>query len=376
MQKKHILYVHHGKGIGGAPISLRNLVESIIKENRYKITVLFLFDTEAVSLFDHLECNKIILNKPYFYFNHTSRWAKAWKIHVLFLMVISWVYTVLYRAPKILKSLKPDLVHLNSSVLTDWSFVCQNLGIKNIIHIREAISFGHFGIRYRIIKNMLSNFPNARIFISQENIQRLGWKADMSSLVVYNDVGENFKNIEKLQKDNMSTLNVLFLGGLSPIKGINTVVKSIPFISDNVIIHICGHFNKTTIFKKHPELDNPKIKIIGLLKNVSHFMKKMDLLVCPITTTHFCRPVIEASSIGIPTVISDIEGVSEMVLNGHTGLHFKEGDGKDLADKINNLSENIPFVNELGLNAKNRFQEVFSPDKGIKKILSIYKKLL
>ena len=49
MPKKKILYIHHGKGIGGAPLSLLYLIESLDKQ-KYHPIVLFLHYSEVVDL--------------------------------------------------------------------------------------------------------------------------------------------------------------------------------------------------------------------------------------------------------------------------------------------------------------------------------------
>ena len=50
MNKKKILYIHHGKGLGGAPLSLLYLIQALDK-TKYHPVVLFLYDSEVVDLF-------------------------------------------------------------------------------------------------------------------------------------------------------------------------------------------------------------------------------------------------------------------------------------------------------------------------------------
>src|SRR5277367_6848761 len=48
--KKTILFIHHGKGLGGAPLSLLYLIQGLDK-SKYHPCVLFLHDSEVIEMY-------------------------------------------------------------------------------------------------------------------------------------------------------------------------------------------------------------------------------------------------------------------------------------------------------------------------------------
>ena len=65
MNKQTILYIHHGKGLGGAPISLLTLIKAL-DLTCYRPIVLFLYDSEALKLFRDDVNNPLSILYSYF----------------------------------------------------------------------------------------------------------------------------------------------------------------------------------------------------------------------------------------------------------------------------------------------------------------------
>ena len=127
---KKILYIHHGKGLGGAPLSLLYLIKGLNKK-KYNPLVLFLYDSEVIELY---KSNGIETIGPVFEhdFAHTKIWWYKWyQIHHLTKSIYSQIKTVLLKASYWYNKIKPDIVHLNTSSLVAWGIVAksQNLAI-------------------------------------------------------------------------------------------------------------------------------------------------------------------------------------------------------------------------------------------------------
>ena len=75
MEHPKILFIHHGKGIGGAPLSLLYLVEGLLKTT-YKPLVVFLHDSDAMTLFK----KKNIRKKKYYQSFKISRESKLCRL--------------------------------------------------------------------------------------------------------------------------------------------------------------------------------------------------------------------------------------------------------------------------------------------------------
>ena len=76
MPKKKILYIHHGKGIGGAPLSLLYLIENLDKQ-KYHPIVLFLHYSEVVDLYKSKGI-EVVDPISELDFPHTKIWWLRW----------------------------------------------------------------------------------------------------------------------------------------------------------------------------------------------------------------------------------------------------------------------------------------------------------
>jgi glycosyltransferase involved in cell wall biosynthesis len=111
-------------------------------------------------------------------------------------------------------------------------------------------------------------------------------------------------------------------------------------------------------------------------ENVPALLAVSDLLVFPSTQPHFARPVIEAAAMGKPSVASNLDGVSELVDSGKTGLLVPARDPRALAKAIATLLEDKNQRQRIGeaahVFARSRFDSVAQ----VKKMMNVYNNLL
>ena len=112
---KRILYIHHGGGLGGAPLSLLYLLKQLDR-SRYEPTVLTLRDGPIVDLYRQ-EGIETHVAQGIYDFSHTElesySGTQLWRLP---LQVARFLPSVA-ATRRYLTQFKPDLVHLNSSTL-------------------------------------------------------------------------------------------------------------------------------------------------------------------------------------------------------------------------------------------------------------------
>ncbi len=353
---KRVLFIHHGIGIGGAPRSFAQLANKLGSEG-VDIKVLYLKDSDAKGLLKDVEYN--IVGLPLVYFNHSSRWYRWYEIHIVLLQFFSWFFTVFIVAPYWLKKIKPDVVYLNSSVLTDWLVVTKLMKIKNVLHVRESISRGYLGIRKNIIKMLLENFSDELIFLSQHNRKRLrSLKTNVS--VIHNYVNESVEQYQFSKK----IYDIIYVGGSGKIKGIE-IIKSLLRKRGDLSFCLLGYY-ENNFLAEFNEFNNITIK--GAVKNPLDYISQSKMLIFPAITPHFPRPVIEALGCGTVPIASNLDGMDEIITNGFDGLLFESGN-------ILSLIETIDKIKSLNLdllirNGKLTFNKKFS-HKNEDEILSL-----
>ncbi len=386
-----ILFIHHGKGIGGASLSLLYLVLGLDKQKFHPI-VLFMANSAAVELFRK---NNIQIIGPINRsdFSHTKIWWYRWYHgHHLLRALIDSAKLLLGQADSLLKKIRPDIVHLNTSSLFAWAICARKNNIPVVWHIREPLSSGYFGIRKKLTTLAVKKLADTIVPICKNDA--LPWADDRKTSVIYNAVPTDRFKADNKEKN--SNLTLLFLGGLSQEKGTLLLLlafkKVLEFqpeaklliaglwapklglFESNFAITAWQKYCKKTLSEL--ELIKNSIEILGVCQNVDQLINSSTLLVSPFTVGHFSRPVIEAGFLSKPVVAPNLPPFDELIEDGKTGLLFKASDAHDLAAKILVILQNRAFASELGKNAQIFCRKKFGIEEQIRKISQIYKSLL
>jgi 1,2-diacylglycerol 3-alpha-glucosyltransferase len=99
------------------------------------------------------------------------------------------------------------------------------------------------------------------------------------------------------------------------------------------------------------------------------------VFVSPSVTETQGLTVLEAMACACPVVVANALGFKDYVKHGYNGFFAKPFDAKDFAEKIAKLIENKKLREKLAKNARKTAEE-FSTENQMKKVMSVYEKLL
>ncbi len=85
--------------------------------------------------------------------------------------------------------------------------------------------------------------------------------------------------------------------------------------------------------------------------------------------------VLEAMAAGLPVVATQVEGVAELVIHGHTGLVVPRQSPRELAEAIEKILADPTAANVLGTAGRERVRAEFSWEKMVQKYEQIYESL-
>lgn len=394
--KKKILFIHHGQGIGGASISLINTILALDKE-KYKASVLLLKESNVVKLLnqhniDYTIAKSFFYRRIYRYLVHSeASVVPLYRADILFTQILSWVFSKYVFAASELTKLEYDLVHLNSSVLTDWLAPCKKKSAV-IMHVREPIAKGVLGLRFRIIQNEISKYADKVIAISSDNAQRLDLKH--MTEIVYNFINRN----KFVQHEQVQSGKILYLGGDDFIKGYLNVVNSLDYLDSSIKVLFCGNYSLLPIANKYSinifsffkqllpsqrklrsavkkMRNHPNAIFIGLVSDVSDLLYESEFLISPFDKPHFSRPIFEAFANQRCVIGSNVEGMEEMIQDGYDGIIVDRNNPSTLANAINLLHADIEMRKTMAENGYQKAKMLFD-DSNILKIQNIYDALL
>lgn len=347
MSKKTVLYIHHGKGIGGAPLSLLYLIRGLDK-SQYRPIVLFLQESPIIDWYRKEGIQVIsplhIQDQPH----SVIRWYRWYHPHLMYRSWRDRRKTVFAIAPKIYDEVMPDIVHLNTSSLRAWAQVAHERNIPVVWHIREPIASGYFGTRSESICQAVRKYSRAIVAIS--NNDALPWKGDARVHVVHNPVDPQVFNAQKKEFSVsyekfcnehaiIKAPTILFLGGLSAAKGTHIIFgafKKLLRRLPQAQLLVGGYFEKKTSALCNPRYYipterykrqvlalykqiEPSTRLLGPIEEVPYAMQASDVVVFPATVGHFARPIIEAGFMKKPTIASKLPPLNELIVSNRTG---------------------------------------------------------
>ena len=176
---------------------------------------------------------------------------------------------------------------------------------------------------------------------------------------------------------------ILYVGRLVYEKGIQNLISAMPKILNGY------HDSKLIIAGKGGMLDElkaqansmglgDKVYFTGYLnaKQVQKMYKCADVAVFPSTYEPFGIVALEAMLAGVPTVVSDVGGLNEIIEHGVNGMKSYAGNSNSIADSVLSLLYDHKLSANISKNAKNKVKEQFNWNKIAQDTHFIYEKAI
>jgi len=177
----------------------------------------------------------------------------------------------------------------------------------------------------------------------------------------------------------------LFFGNIAPWKGIDVLIDATKIVTENLgqkfnlVIAGTPYDGYHTYFNNLIKERNNCIKIINRYiesYEISGIIKGSRFLILPYTKNfqHSASGIIPlAYTFSKPVVVSSIEPLKEYVEHERTGLIFKCGDSKQLANCIIELLEDYSKCSEMGRNAHQKILREMSLERCCEVLNNLYK---
>ncbi len=170
--------------------------------------------------------------------------------------------------------------------------------------------------------------------------------------------------------DGVPREGALFVGRLSPEKGVPTLLKA--WASLDVPLRVTGDGP----LLEHVRSANAAA-IVGLgrksREEVAAEMARAAFLVMPSESYEgFPMTLAEAFCQSLPVIASHLGAMAEIVADGVTGLHFAPGDPEDLAAKVRWAAEHPEEMFRMGANARRVYEEKYNPEANYRNLMAIY----
>ena len=263
---------------------------------------------------------------------------------------------------KLFRDLKPDCI-LSYTIKPNiyGNFAAQLLKIPTInnisglgtLFIKKSIAT-HFGkLLYKLSLNssfhiFFQNSDDKALFIKNKLV-----KKNISSVIPGS--GVNIKKFNFNRTDNKAS-KLLFVGRLIADKGVFeyldaavSILKKYPK-KEFLLVGELGCNNKTAISENQLEdytEKYPQIKYLGKTDNIISLLESVDIMVLPSYREGLSKSLIEAASMSLPIITTDVPGCRDVVKDGVNGFLCSIKSKSSLEIAINKM---------IGLNESDRLK--------------------
>ena len=177
-----------------------------------------------------------------------------------------------------------------------------------------------------------------------------------------------------------SEIRIASIGNLYPTKGFEYLIQAIKILSDN-------NFNIQAFIigegRERKELENiiaqfglkKNVILTGQISNAAQLLKAFDIYVCSSVKEGLSYTLIEAMQAGLPIVATRVGGNPELITGQKQGLLAPRQNPQALAQAMVKLINDHNLARQLGLAARQKALSEFSLTRMITKTKSVYQEL-
>ena len=138
------------------------------------------------------------------------------------------------------------------------------------------------------------------------------------------------------------------------------------------------HFSVAGSFKVRDGLTFRNIKFLGHLgkDNLYAEYQNSDLLLFLNKQDNFPNVLLEAGMHGLPVIAFQVDGVTDIIIDGYNGWLFEYGDITGISQKLIELSADKSLLEEVGMNARKRIEENYDINIQGNRYIDLYKEKL
>lgn len=298
-------------------------------------------------------------------------------------------YKVIFQLARILKDNKFDVIHIhNWSVYIEAVIAAKISGTRKIIHTVHGPYMKYKdNIRAKIkkhIRHTIERFLSIYVtqFVAVSEAIKKYMVNDMhlnpSKIKVIHNGVKGIDLSKKSMPSNSSTIRFVMVGRLATIKNHLLVLQAFKELVPSMDIEL-------TIVGDGPEAMNlmsyvnendlsQSICFLGFRNDVEDILVDKDVF---LLTSHYegiSIALLESMSLSIPSIATRVGGMSEVVVDGTTGLLIDDNDKAGLILAIKKLVNNPDVIRKMGACAYDLFIKEFNEDTVIKEYALIYGK--
>ena len=220
--------------------------------------------------------------------------------------------------------------------------------------------------------------------ITKKSMKVLGYGnvrgVDLERFSLRPEIVEAAKSIKKAD-----IFTFIFVGRIVGDKGINELIEAFTHLlkeKENIRLVIVGHYEDTLDPLKLATIDTiqktSQIEIVGAKygEELPTYYAASDCFVFPSYREGFPNTVMEAGAMGLPCIVTDINGSREIIENGKNGVIIPSKDTDALYEAMKNMiNDNVAYT-KMTANARPMIESRFEQGFVRRCLLDFYDKIM
>lgn len=299
-----ILFIHRWNDFTGSTRVLANIIETEYVDQQ--VTILALTGTGFLSLLPNVHI--ISIRYPLFRGRKIPIFTSLiWRLHALYLILLyGWNY---------------DIFYINT-IMPYYAAIVGRIYRKKIVyHVHEK--FVIKSLHVRVAEYVFNHVKSKRIFVSEYLKKQYLDKSNCESIVKYNTLSRSFlSKVLVIPVNERKQNTLLMITSLTKAKGIFTYIEVAKQLPEYTFRLLVSADMERIVDYLHHDIPN-NVEIIPKQSDIHPFLRTSDLLLNlsdpSLCIETFGMTILEAMAYGIPSVVPDVGGPTELVINGYNG---------------------------------------------------------
>lgn len=297
---------------------------------------------------------------------------------------------------KQIKKCNPDLIHLSGLQASGFhAAIAAKMEKKKVLLAIRGYSGDSCKINplkkvffYQMIEPLTLSLSDAFYTVcSHSNYQKmLSHYNSKNKGVIYNsapivnfDIKEKRKLYRNILKCSREDFLVAISGRMIYDKGISFILNAIKEVKDrNIKFIFIGNGEYINIIKQNYKdyIDSKRIILLGTRNDVLEILSACDLFLFATLHENLSNALLEAMSIGLPVIATNVGGNPEVIKDGENGFLIPKEDSKEIVNKLIILKNNPDLCQRFSEKSKQIIKNKFHQNILLDELDHLYKSLI
>ena len=359
---KNLLFVLHNLSIGGTESIVTKLAINL--KNDYQISVLVL---DKKGEFANLLAKE---NIPIYYLNR----RQGWKLENFIKFF------------KIIRLIKPDIINAHQYSSVFFSIISKIFFITNakIIFTEHGRHYPDYvSLKRKLANKILFKFVTKITAVSNFTKTALIKNEGLTSNIdiIYNGIISKFDTNINLRQELKLPNDAKIIGFIGSLRRVKNPMLAIEVfknlnIENSYLVFIGDGDLRNDLKEKVNQYQvNDKVFFLGNKFPAINYLKDLDIFIQTSFSEANPLALLEAQSLGIPCVVTDVGGTKDVITNRENGILVPIDDVVRFRNAILDILNNNQLRNKLSDNSKEVFNKKFREDIMFQSYRELFKQL-